>query len=189
MAETSFTAGLVQMRSGRDPEANLSDACRLIEEAADAGATLIATPEMTSLLETKSRDLFAKVKDEVDSEALPMFRSLAARRGLWLVIGSLPIKVSDDKIANRSYLIGPDGEVAAHYDKIHMFDVDLPNGEVYRESDSFYPGDHAVIAQTPWGGLGMSVCYDFRFPHLYRAPAPGFAHLLSLPAAFTNFTA
>ena len=102
MAETSFTAGLVQMRSGRDPEANLSDACRLIEEAADAGATLIATPEMTSLLETKSRDLFAKVKDEVDSEALPMFRSLAARRGLWLVIGSLPFMVSDATHANRS---------------------------------------------------------------------------------------
>ena len=188
MTETSFTAGLVQMRSGRDPEANLTEACRLIGEAADGGATLIATPEMTSLLENKSRDLFAKVKDEVDSEALPMFRSLASQRGLWLVIGSLPIKVSDDKVANRSYLIGPDGEVAAHYGKIHMFDVDLEGGESYRESRNYEPGKRAVCADTSLGRIGLSVCYDLRFPHLYRTLAKAGADILTVPAAFTRKT-
>lgn len=188
MTETVFTAGLVQMRSGRDPEANLTQACRFIGEAADAGARLVATPEMTSLLETKSRDLFAKVKDEVDNEALPMFRSLASRRGLWLVIGSLPIKVSDDKVANRSYLIGPDGEVAAHYDKIHMFDVDLAGGESYRESRNYEPGKRAVCTDTSLGRIGLSVCYDLRFPHLYRALAGAGADILTVPSAFTRKT-
>ena len=188
MSETTFTAGLVQMRSGRDPEANLADARRLIGEAASAGAKLVATPEMTSMLETRSRDLFAKARTEPDNETLPMFRALAEEKGLWLVVGSLPIKVSDDKIANRSYLIGPDGEVAAHYDKIHMFDVDLDGGESYRESKNYEPGERAVVAETPLGRIGMTVCYDLRFPHLYRALAKAGADILTVPSAFTRKT-
>jgi len=176
------------MRSGREPEANLAEACRLIGEAAEAGAKFVATPEMTSLLETRSRELFAKVKTEPDNESLPMFRALAEERGLWLVIGSLPIKVSDDKIANRSYLIGPDGEVAAHYDKIHMFDVDLADGESYRESKNYEPGERAVCADTPLGRIGLTVCYDLRFPHLYRALAKAGADILTVPSAFTRKT-
>ena len=188
MTETSFTAGLVQMRSGRDPEANVDEACRLVGEAADAGAKLVVTPEMTSLLETRSRDLFAKARTEPDNEALPVFRALASDKGLWLIVGSLPIKVSDDKIANRSYLIGPDGEVAAHYDKIHMFDVDLEGGESYRESKNYDPGERAVCAETPLARIGLTVCYDLRFPHLYRTLAKAGADILTVPSAFTRKT-
>ncbi len=188
MSETTFTAGLVQMRSGRDPEANLAEARCLVGEAAAAGAKLVVTPEMTSMLETRSRDLFAKAKTEPDNESLPMFRALAEEKDIWLVVGSLPIKVSDDKIANRSYLIGPDGEVAAHYDKIHMFDVDLAGGESYRESKNYEPGERAVCADTPLGRIGLTVCYDLRFPHLYRALARAGADILTIPAAFTRKT-
>ncbi|MEQ8266891.1 MAG: carbon-nitrogen hydrolase family protein [Parvibaculum sp.] len=183
-----FTAACVQMRSGRDVAANIAAAVSLVAEAADKGADLVLTPEMTSLLETKNDDLFAHTREQKDDEALPAFRALAAEKKIWLLAGSLPIKVADRKLANRSFLISPDGNVAAQYDKIHMFDVDLEGGESYRESRNFEPGREAVVAKLPWGRIGLTICYDLRFPHLYRALAQAGADFLTVPAAFTRQT-
>lgn len=184
----TFTAACVQMRSGRDVAANVAAAVSLVSEAADKGADLVLTPEMTSLLETKSDDLFAHTREQKDDEALLAFRALAAEKKIWLLAGSLPIKVADRKLANRSFLISPDGNVAAQYDKIHMFDVDLEGGESYRESKNFEPGREAIIAKLPWGRIGLTICYDLRFPHLYRALAQAGADFLTVPAAFTRQT-
>lgn len=187
-AAPSFTAALVQMRAGRDVAANIADVSGLVSEAAAQGADFVMTPEMTSLLETKSERLFANTFEEKDDPALAALRALAAAEKIWLLIGSLPVKISPQKLANRSFLIAPDGGVAARYDKIHMFDVDLEGGESYRESKNFEPGRAAVIADLPWGRLGMTVCYDLRFPQLYRALAQAGAGFLTAPAAFTRQT-
>ncbi|MDP1625616.1 carbon-nitrogen hydrolase family protein [Parvibaculum sp.] len=184
----SFTAACVQMRAGRDVAANVAAAAALVSEAAAQGADFVLTPEMTSLLETKSDDLFAHTRPEEEDEALPVFRALAAERKIWLLIGSLPVKLAERKLANRSFLISPEGAVTARYDKIHMFDVDLAGGESYRESKNFEPGREAVIADLPWGRLGLSVCYDLRFPQLYRTLAQAGADFLTVPAAFTRQT-
>jgi predicted amidohydrolase len=132
--------------------------------------------------------LFAKVKPQDEDTALAAFRVLSEELGLWLLIGSLPIKIAERRCANRSFLIDPKGQVRATYDKIHMFDVDLPNGEVYRESRNYRPGEQAVVADLPWGKLGLSVCYDLRFPQLYRTLAKNGASFLTVPAAFTHTT-
>lgn len=187
-AAPSFTAALVQMRAGRDVAANIADVSGLVSEAAAQGADFVMTPEMTSLLETKSERLFANTFEEKDDPALAALRALAAAEKIWLLIGSLPVKISPQKLANRSFLIAPDGGVAARYDKIHMFDVDLEGGESYRESKNFEPGRAAVITDLPWGRLGMTVCYDLRFPQLYRALAQAGAGFLTVPAAFTRQT-
>lgn len=187
MSQT-FRAACVQMRTGLDVAANVDAATALIREAKAKGAQLIATPEMTSLFDAESNALFAKVRSEDDDVALKAFRAVAEELSLWLVIGSLPIKVAERLCANRSFLIDPKGAVRATYDKIHMFDVDLPGGEVYRESRNYRPGEHAVVANLPWGKLGLTVCYDLRFPHLYRALAKAGASFLSIPAAFTYTT-
>ncbi|MBX3489298.1 carbon-nitrogen hydrolase family protein [Parvibaculum sp.] len=184
----TFTAALVQMRAGRDVAVNIADVSGLVSEAAAQGADFVMTPEMTSLLETKSERLFANTFEEKDDPALAALRALAAAKKIWLLIGSLPVKISPQKLANRSFLIAPDGGVAARYDKIHMFDVDLEGGESYRESKNFEPGRAAVIADLPWGRLGMTVCYDLRFPQLYRALAQAGAGFLTVPAAFTRQT-
>ena len=176
------------MRTGLDVAANIASASALIREAKAAGAHLAATPEMTSLFEAESDALFAKTKPEADDQALKAFRALAEELSLWLLIGSLPIRVAERQCANRSFLIDPKGQVCASYDKIHMFDVDLPGGEVYRESRNYRPGDRAVVADLPWGKVGMSVCYDLRFPHLYRTLAKEGASFLTIPAAFTHTT-
>ena len=176
------------MRSTCDVAENISAASALISDAAAKGADFVATPEMTSLLVTKTTDLFDKVRDEKDDEALPAFRSLAAEKKIWLLIGSLPIRLSEEKVANRSFLISPEGEFASHYDKIHMFDVDLAGGESYRESKNYEPGGEAILARLPWGRLGLTVCYDIRFPHLYRTLAQAGADFLTVPAAFTRQT-
>jgi predicted amidohydrolase len=125
---------------------------------------------------------------ETTNAALQHFRGLARELSVWLHLGSLVIKATDQKLANRGFVISPAGEIVARYDKIHMFDVDLPNGEVYRESTNYEPGDQAVVAPLPWGGLGLSICYDLRFPHLYRALAKAGATFLAVPAAFTRLT-
>jgi predicted amidohydrolase len=187
-APHAFKAACIQLRSGRDVAANVAAALSLIDEAADAGAEFVATPETTSLMEVKRDLLFEKTTDEAHDAALAAFRRVAAQRKLWLLAGSLSIKLSAEKIANRSFLIAPDGSVAARYDKIHMFDVDLGGGETYRESKNYAPGADAVIADLPWGRLGMSVCYDLRFPHLYRSLAQAGASFLSVPSAFTRPT-
>jgi predicted amidohydrolase len=183
-----FRAALVQLCSGRSVDKNVDDALALIREAAAGGAQYVQTPEVTTLMELETAKLFAAVEPEEGNTALQRFRDLAAELKIWLHIGSMPVKVAPDKIANRAYVLTPEGSVAATYDKIHMFDVDLPGGESYRESKNYRAGDRAVVAALPWGGLGLSICYDLRFPHLYRALAKSGAQFLAVPAAFTKVT-
>jgi deaminated glutathione amidase len=183
-----FRAACVQMCTGLDVAANIAAASQYIRQAKSGGAQFVATPEMTSLFEAESDALFAKVKPQDEDLALKALRALAKELNLWLLVGSLPIQVAVRQCANRSILIDPKGQVAATYDKIHMFDVDLPGGEVYRESRNYRPGAQAVVADLPWGKLGLSVCYDLRFPQLYRALAKAGASFLTIPAAFTHTT-
>jgi predicted amidohydrolase len=183
-----FKVGLVQMRSGVDPQANLATALVAIEEAARAGAAYVLTPEMTNIMEVKRERLFASIADEELDPTLAALREAARKLSIYVHIGSLAVKVLPDKAVNRSFLIDRRGDVAARYDKIHMFDVDLANGESYRESRNYRPGDLAVVADLPWGRLGISVCYDLRFPALYRALAEAGASFFSIPSAFTRQT-
>ncbi|MEA2976474.1 MAG: deaminated glutathione amidase, partial [Alphaproteobacteria bacterium] len=185
---STFTAGLIQMRSGVTPQANLDAAVKLIGEAKDAGADYVQTPEMTNIMDIKRERMFAAMVTEDEDQSLARLRELARQLGIHLHIGSLGIKISPERAANRSYLIGRDGEIIASYDKIHMFDVDLAGGESYRESRNFRPGESAVVADLPWGRLGMTICYDLRFPALYRALAEAGASFISLPAAFPRQT-
>jgi predicted amidohydrolase len=180
--------GLVQLRSGRNVEANLAAAERLIREAAKGGALYIQTPENTAIMELEPELLLAAVQAEADSVALKRLRSLAAELGVWLHIGSLGIKLGPERVANRSYLIAPDGKIATRYDKLHLFDVDLAGGESYRESHHARPGATAVLADLPFGRLGLTICYDVRFPQLYRALAAAGAEFIAVPAAFTRQT-
>ncbi|MCS0497382.1 carbon-nitrogen hydrolase family protein [Ancylobacter sp. MQZ15Z-1] len=183
-----FRAALVQMRTAKSVEANVAAASELIREAAAGGASYIQTPEMTGTMEENRQALFAVLHEEESDPALRAFRALAAELGVHLHIGSLAVKASEHRAANRSFLLGPDGAILARYDKIHMFDVDLPNGDVYRESAAYRPGELAVVAELPGIGLGMTICYDLRFPALYRALAEGGAGMLAVPAAFTQST-
>ena len=180
--------GLVQMCAGDEVRANIETASAGIREAARQGAALIGTPEMTSIMDMRKGALLAKAKPEAEDEALPAFRGLAAELGKILLIGSLPIRVSAEKCANRSYLLGEDGEILARYDKIHMFDVEVGDGQTYRESAKFERGTKAVLAQAKAWKIGLTVCYDVRFPHLYRTLAKAGAGLLTVPAAFTRVT-
>jgi predicted amidohydrolase len=186
--QSTFRAGLVQMRSGRAPQANLDAAAKLIGEAKAAGADYVLTPEMTNVMETGRQKLLAAVVAEESDPSLAMFRELARRLSIYLHVGSLAVKVTPDKAANRAFLIDPRGEIVARYDKIHMFDVDLAEGESYRESNNFRPGELAVVHDLPWGRLGITVCYDLRFPALYRALAEAGASFLAIPSAFTRQT-
>lgn len=185
---TRFKAACVQMRSGTDMAENIAEASRLIEAAHTQGAQLIATPEMTTLLEKNAAALFANAGTMETDPAIPAFAALAKRLSCWLAIGSVPIILGDGKCANRALFISPEGELVAHYDKIHMFDVTLGNGESYRESKSYQPGERAVLVKTPLGGIGLSICYDLRFPHLHRDLAKAGADILMIPAAFTKVT-
>jgi len=188
MSERKLKAACVQLRCGDDVAENVRSASVLIRAAQKDGAQFIATPENTGLMAADGGAKLEKSFAEKDDRALPQFRVLAEELGIWLLLGSLAIKVSDDKTANRSYLIGPDGRIRAHYDKIHLFDVNLPSGETYRESKTVAPGADAVVANLPWGRLGLSVCYDLRFPQLYRSLAKNGAEILSVPSAFTETT-
>jgi predicted amidohydrolase len=182
---TAFRAACVQMRSGEDVAENIRSASALVREAATQGAQFIATPENTTLM---ARDAGAKLSqsfDEAHDPALPVFVALAKELGVTLLIGSLAIKLSESKTANRSFLIAPDGRITARYSKIHLFDVDLESGESYRESNTVAGGNEAVLAETPWGGIGLTVCYDMRFPQLYRALAQRGAFAFTVPSAFT----
>jgi predicted amidohydrolase len=185
---STFTVGLVQMRSGLDPAANLDVATRLIGEAKAGGADYVLTPEMTNIMEIRRERLFASIVPEEADRSLAAFRELARKHAIHLHIGSLAIKLTGERAANRSFLIDRDGEIVARYDKIHMFDVDLANGESYRESRNFRPGEVAVTADLPWGRLGLTICYDLRFPALYRALAEGGSSMLAIPSAFTRQT-
>jgi predicted amidohydrolase len=183
-----FRAALVQLRSGRGVEANLVAAEALIRHAAKGGADYVQTPENTAIMELESERLLAVITSEPDSVPLRRLKALAAELGIWLHVGSLAAQIEPGRVANRSYLIAPDGEVAASYDKLHLFDVDLAGGETYRESRLYRPGTRAVVADLPFGRLGLSICYDLRFPALYRALAMAGAEFIAIPAAFTKQT-
>jgi predicted amidohydrolase len=188
-----FTASCIQFTAARDYDPNIHVASDLIRRARDGGADLVLTPENTGLIEPIGKLRHAKARDEANHPVLAALREVARETGVWLLIGSLAVDISGEagipkeetRHANRSYLIDPSGAVVAHYDKIHMFDVDLAGGESYRESNAFRPGGRAVLADTPWGVLGMTVCYDLRFPQLYRTLAQAGADFLAIPSAFT----
>ena len=185
---SAFKVGLIQMRSGLEPQANLAAALAAIDEAKRAGADYVQTPEMTNILALKRDHLFAKIVAEEQDQTLATLREVARKLGIYIHIGSLAVRASPEKAANRSFLIDRKGDVAARYDKIHMFDVDLAGGESYRESNSYRAGELAVVADLPWGRLGLTVCYDLRFPALYRALAEAGASFLAIPSAFTRQT-
>lgn len=176
---------LVQLNSTRDITSNLTSSEKLIRMAANTGADFIATPENTTSIEPDRKAALANTPEESDHPGVPFYSNLAKDLRKWLLIGSMPVKVKNDKLANRCFLFDPAGQIAARYDKIHLFDVDLKAGESYRESDQIDPGKEAVIANTPWCGIGFSICYDVRFAALYRALAQAGASILTVPAAFT----
>lgn len=184
-----FTAACLQLNSSAVISENIATVTALAREAAAQGARFITTPEVTSIVTRMKEDVIrASTFAQAEDPAVAAFRALAAELQVWLLIGSIPIRVADVKVANRCFLFDPNGQIAASYDKIHMFDVDLPNGERYRESKSFVPGQRAVLYDLPWGRLGLSICYDLRFPHLYRTLAKAGAAFLTIPAAFTKTT-
>ena len=183
-----FKVALVQLRTPADQAAALAQAEPLVRRAATHGAQLILTPEATNILQRDRVKLFASVRTLDEDPCVTGLRALARELGVWILIGSALIKRADGQLANRSALITAEGAVAATYDKIHMFDVDLPTGERHRESALYTPGEQAVVAAMPWAELGLSVCYDVRFPHLYRALAKAGAQVIAVPAAFTRPT-
>ena len=186
---TQFRAALVQMRSARAVEPNIVAAEALIREAAGKGAQYVQTPENTNIMEPDAEKLFAALVPESEDPTLARLRAVAAELGIFLHIGSLAIRETATKAANRAFLIAPDGAIVARYDKIHLFDVNLANGESYLESERVRPGAEAVTYDLPYGRLGFAVCYDMRFPHLFRALAQqGGAEILTAPAAFTKTT-
>lgn len=185
---TRLKAACVQITSGPAMVTNLERAAELGHRACDAGAELLAFPENVSIMAQGSTPLGTRIRHETEHPALPAFAALARETGAWVLIGSLGIRLDDGRAVNRSYLLDDEGAVVAHYDKIHLFDVDLPGGERYRESDTYRPGNRAIVAKTPWGGIGLTVCYDVRFPALHRALAKAGADILTVPAAFTAAT-
>jgi len=186
-AGATFKVALVQMRSATAPAANLATAVAAVAEAKSAGADYVLTPEMTNII-AKREHVLATIVDEDGDPTLAALREAARKHAMYVHIGSLAIKASPDRAANRSFLIDRRGDVVARYDKIHMFDVDLAGGESYRESHSYRAGDLAVVADLPWGRLGVTICYDLRFPALYRALAESGASFFSIPSAFTRPT-
>jgi deaminated glutathione amidase len=186
--QRAFRVALVQMCAGRDVAKNIAAAAELIRKAAAGSAQYVQTPEMTNVLELDRTRLLAAIKPEGDDPGVTQFRFLARELGIWLHVGSMALMGEHGKPVNRSLLISPAGAIAARYDKIHMFDVDLGGGESYKESANYEPGREAVIASLPWGQLGMTICYDLRFPHLHRALAQAGARFLAVPAAFTKPT-
>jgi predicted amidohydrolase len=183
-----FIAACVQMRSGLDRRRNVEMAADLIREAAGEGATFVATPEMTNVVDRDADRLFSSIKPESEAFEIEHFAAVAHDYRIWLLIGSMAIRTAERRAANRSFLYAPDGRVAARYDKIHRFDVELPGGEMWRESNVYDAGDAAVLAKTPLAAFGLTICYDLRFPNLYRALAQAGAEALCVPSAFTRQT-
>lgn len=181
-------AALIQLNTGNVIEDAITVAEGFIREAVEQGAAFVSTPETTHLMEMNRTLVLEKTFPEDQDPGVKRFRALAAELGIWLHIGSLIIKVADNRLANRSFLFSPEGEMIATYDKMHLFDVDLGGGETYRESALYDAGDEALVVNTPIGNLGLSICYDLRFPYLYRALAHAGANILLIPAAFTKPT-
>lgn len=184
-----FKVGLVQPNIWDDMDANIAHVSALVRKAKEAGADLIATPENSGFMGANAAASVVAGRPEESHPALQAFRALSKELNTWLLVGSLAIKPEGaNRNFNRSYLLAPDGGIAARYDKIHLFDVDLPSGETYRESNSIAPGAEGVLAPLPYATLGMSICYDLRFPGLYRGLAQAGADIISIPAAFTRTT-
>jgi predicted amidohydrolase len=183
-----FTAAMVQMRTGLLPGPSLEQGTALIREAAKQGADYVQTPEVSNMMQLNRKALFEHLAAEEDDVSLKAYRALAKELKIHLHVGSLALRFSPEKAVNRGFLIGPDGNILACYDKIHMFDIDLPGGESYRESANYQPGESAVISDLPWGRIGLTICYDLRFPALYRALAESGALYLTVPSAFTRKT-
>ena len=184
-----ITVACLQISSGREVDPNLQAIGAMARRARDAGAGFILTPEVSVMLEPKREPKFAKAEDEAAPHAIPFFADLARETGAWILAGSMAVKLAgEDRLANRSYLFAPDGGIAARYDKIHMFDVDLAGGESYRESSQFRPGEATVVVETTFAQVGLSVCYDLRFPALYRTLAQAGAQILTIPSAFAVAT-
>ncbi|MCZ4282161.1 carbon-nitrogen hydrolase family protein [Kiloniella laminariae] len=183
-----FRAACVQLTADREDEVSLVQASALIREAHAQGAEYVQTPECTTMMEPDKKRLLAKALPEEKHPSVKAFSALAKELGIWLHIGSLIVGTEEKRAANRAYLFDPTGAIKARYEKIHMFDVDIPDGQTYRESATFRPGEKAGMADLPWGKLGMAICYDLRFPYLFRAQAKAGASILTAPAAFTKFT-
>lgn len=179
---------LLQLATGINPDQNAATVSAMARDAAARGAKIIFTPEMTGLLDSNRQRLLGSVLEAHHDITLTALQAVARETGVWIALGSLAVRTSGDRCANRSFLIDATGEIVTTYDKIHLFDVDLPSGERYRESTSYAPGDKAVVATTPWGKLGLTICYDVRFPALYRALAKAGAEMIAVPAAFTKTT-
>ncbi len=189
LSTNNFTVGLVQMCTGNDLIHNINQAEEYIHTAVEKGAQFVMTPEQTSLMELSNDLLLAKTTVQEEDIALQRFSAIAKNLNIYLLIGSLAIRnPSNTKLYNRSFLLGPDGHIITHYDKLHMFDIQLENGESYKESQKYQAGQKAAIADLPWGILGMTICYDLRFPHLYRQLAQKGAQYISIPSAFTQTT-
>lgn len=184
-AAATVRVALVQVNAGPEMEPNLHQAGHLVRQAAAQGAQMVCLPENVSLMVQGRDKILARVKPEDSHPGVVFFSDLARDLGLWIMTGSLGCLLPDGRVANRAFVMDPTGTIVARYDKIHMFDVDLPGGESYRESATFQPGTQAVVATTPWGGLGLSICYDVRFAYLYRALAKAGASIITVPAAFT----
>ena len=183
-----FRLACVQVSAGDEIGPNLNAAAELVRRAAGEGAVFVSLPECVALIEPDRAALKRKSSGEAGHLALTAFAALAGELGIWLHVGSVALRTEGGRIANRSYLLDPRGAVVARYDKVHMFDVDLGDGEVYRESDTYRPGDRAVCADLPWGRLGLTICYDVRFPSLYTYLAEAGAHFIGVPSAFTRRT-
>jgi predicted amidohydrolase len=188
MTKAPFTAACLQVNASNDLAANIAAASKLAREAVGKGASLILMPENVAMMDWGRANITAKAMPEESHAALAAFRALAKELKVWLHCGSLAVTMPSGKVANRTYMLDPSGNVAAKYDKIHMFDVDLGNGEKYLESAVFEAGKSSVIVDLPWGKLGLTICYDLRFPHLYRHLAQAGADFLTVPAAFTKVT-
>ena len=184
----SFTAACVQTTATPDLNHDIGVLSRLIREAAAQGARFVATPEYCAGLDTRDGKLFPVAHQEAEHPALPAMQGLARELNIWLLVGSIGVRSPDGRIFNRSYMLSPEGTIAARYDKIHLFDIDLGGGHSYRESATIAPGNAGVIAPCVEGAIGLSICYDIRFPMLYRAYAQAGAEMLAAPAAFTRVT-
>jgi predicted amidohydrolase len=187
-ASAPFTVACLQVNAGNDMAANVAAASRLARDAVARGVDLILMPENVAMMEWGRAAIIAKAMPEATHAALAAFRALAKDLRTWLHCGSIAVLRDSGKVANRTYVLAPDGAVAASYDKIHMFDVDLGNGERYAESSTFDAGTEVKAVDLPWGRLGLTICYDLRFPHLYRKLAREGAHFLAVPSAFTQVT-
>lgn len=186
----TLTVGLIQLNSGDDPAINLVKTLALVTEAANRGAQFVLTPEVTNIVSSNRKHQAAMLQTESCDKTLSALRALAASRGIWVLVGSLALKTEtpDGRFTNRSFLIDPTGKITARYDKIHMFDVTVSNTESYHESAGYRPGNRAILAPTVFGALGLTICYDLRFPKLFHHLAKAGAKIITVPSAFSPVT-